>query len=85
MDKLILVFYIDVGNLASEDIPDYMKNISKNMVDENIINYIIPVRTETRVECLNPKLVSLEDYTKAKKILEYNQDIVNKIIEQNGM
>ena len=49
--------------------------------EDNIISYWIPVREgETRVECINPKLVSEEDFTEAKRVLDRNQEIVNNII-----
>ncbi len=37
---------------------------------------------ETRVDCLNPKLVSDEDYKEAKELLDRNQKIVNDIMSE---
>jgi hypothetical protein len=60
---------------------DVVKNFSPEEED-NIISYWIPVREgETRVECINPKLVSQEDFTEAKQVLDRNQKIVNDIIK----
>ncbi len=83
MDKIILVHYIGIGNLNMCECDEHLTKI-KNMLnnDENIIHYIIPMRGEenTRIECLNPKLVSEEDYQQAKDMLNRNQEIVNNII-----
>lgn len=52
--------------------------------DKGIISYIVPVQSDTRVECLNPKLVSDEDYKEAKKLLDRNQKIVDDLVKNLG-
>jgi len=84
MDKIILVYYIGVKTVTPKDINLYLHNI-KDLIfidDENVIRYIIPVMNtnETRIECLNPKIVSKKDYTHTKKIIENNQKIVDKLV-----
>lgn len=83
-EKIILIHYIKVGNLNTEDVSKFMYDITKKFSpkeEDNIISYWIPVREgETRVECINPKLVSEEDFTEAKRVLDRNQEIVNDII-----
>jgi hypothetical protein len=65
---------------VSEMMEDVINKFSLKEED-NIISYWIPVREgETRVECINPKLVSEEDFTEAKRVLDRNQEIVNNII-----
>ena len=84
MEKIILVHYINVGNMDYTNINKFMKEITVKFSpkeEDNIISYWIPVNNgETRVECINPKLVSEEDYSEAKKVLDRNQEIVNEII-----
>lgn len=85
MEKIILVHYINVGNIDGNDVSKIMEDVVKRFSlkeEDNIISYWIPVREgETRVECINPKLVSQEDFTEAKRVLDRNQEIVNDIIK----
>ena len=85
MEKIILVHYINVGNIDGNDVSKIMEDIVNKFSpkeEDNIISYLIPVREgETRVECINPKLVSEEDFTQAKLVLDRNQEIVNDIIK----
>ena len=83
-EKIILIHYINVGNIDDNDVSEMMKNVVNKFSpkeEDNIISYWIPVREgDTRVECINPKLVSEEDFTEAKRVLDRNQEIVNNII-----
>jgi hypothetical protein len=83
-EKIILIHYINVGNIDGNDVSEMMGNVVNKFSpkeEDNIISYWIPVREgETRVECINPKLVSEEDFTEAKRVLDRNQEIVNDII-----
>ncbi len=85
MEKIILVHYINVGNIDGNDVSKIMEDVVKKLSpkeEDNIISYWIPVREgESRVECINPKLVSQEDFTEAKRVLDRNQKIVNEIIK----
>lgn len=73
---LILVYYIAVGHLDQSDIHKYMQNIQESMKegrgkDLNLLEYYIPIRTgETRIECINPVMVSEEEYAKVRATLE---------------
>jgi hypothetical protein len=86
-EKIILVHYINVGNINSNDVAEIMKDIVNKFSlkeEDNIIAYWIPVREgDTRVECINPKLVSEEDFVEAKRVLDRNLEIVNDIINGN--
>jgi len=83
-EKIILIHYINVGNIDGNDVSEMMGNVVNKFSpkeEDNIISYWIPVREgDTRVECINPKLVSEEDFTEAKRVLDRNQEIVNDII-----
>jgi hypothetical protein len=85
MEKIILVHYINVGNIDYSDVESFMKRVVDKFSpkeEDNIISYWIPIQNgETKVECINPKLVSEEDYSEAKKVLDRNQEIVNEIIK----
>ena len=83
-EKIILIHYINVGNIDVNNVSEMMEDVINKFSlkeEDNIISYWIPVREgETRVECINPKLVSEEDFTEAKRVLDRNQEIVNNII-----
>jgi len=83
-EKIILIHYINVSNIDGNDVSKMMEEVINKLSlkeEDNIISYWIPVREgETRVECINPKLVSEEDFTEAKRVLDRNQEIVNNII-----
>jgi len=85
MEKIILVHYINIGNIDGKDVSKIMEDVVNKLSpkeEDNIISYWIPVREgESRVECINPKLVSQEDFTEAKRVLDRNQEIVNDIIK----
>jgi hypothetical protein len=89
MEKLILVFYINIEHIASCDVNEYIHNISKNLSAKNgddILSYFIADwGIKNRVECVNPKLVTEEEYSKAKNILqELEEQMFKYIKEQEG-
>jgi hypothetical protein len=63
-DKLILVHYIDTGNMDMSDIPGFIQEIARKMSSEKDehISYFVPIRGETRIECINPKLVDENEF-----------------------
>lgn len=68
LDKLIIVFYINVGNLAPIDVEPYINKVSEKTTgkeedESQMIKYYIPVRNEeSKVVCLNPPtLISNEN------------------------
>ena len=85
MEKIILIHYINIGNIDDTDVQRLMEDVANKLQpkpEDNIISYLIPIREgETRVECVNPKLVSEEDFSQAKEVLDRNQKIVNDIIK----
>lgn len=86
MEKIILVHYVNVGNIPDSEVRYVMNKIMNSLTreGEGVLHYVYPIREgETKVECLNPKLVSKEEFEYAKNILEKNQKIINKILE-NG-
>lgn len=59
---VILVFYINVGNMAEEDVEPYVEsirnNISGDKPEDTAPWFYIPVRGESsKVECLHPKFI----------------------------
>lgn len=76
-NPIILVYYINIGNLSNYDFKEYIHKtikflkINKKNKENNIIQYFIPVKNqESKVECINPILVDNELYQQAKNRLE---------------
>lgn len=86
MEKIILVHYIHIGNMNVNDVSRYMKEFSETCKpkEEDIISYWIPVKNgDSRVECINPKLISDDDFNEIKKVLDRNQQIVDDFTKIN--
>lgn len=65
MEQLILVFYINIDNMTTQQAMGYLHDIQQNVKNkpEGSIQYIIPVKDqETKIECINPKIVTQEQY-----------------------
>ena len=73
-DKLILVAYINISGINDADVPAFIMESVNNLKpkeDDSTLFYAIPVRgEESRLECVNPKFVSEEEYKKAKQACE---------------
>ena len=85
MNKIILVHYIWLGNAAIEQVEDKfnkLKNNFQHLEVDNIISYWIPIKEgDSRVECINPKLVSEEDFNQAKLALDKAQLKIDEIVK----
>ena len=82
-DKLILVHYIDTSNLINSEIPTFVEKVSKKISsdkDEHL-SYFIPIKGESRVECINPKLLDKDEYKIHLKRLEKAEKEFYKVIE----
>lgn len=89
MDEIILVHYVNIGNtgkhyarLRLEKYTDYVDQ------NEGTLNYIIPVRNESsRIECINPQLVSEAEFKSAKEVLDESQDALKAFMrsEKTGL
>lgn len=87
MDKVILVFYIGVKDLSKEVAKQWMQKLSAQIqADKDCKNYIIPIpnSNEIKVECINPKLVSQEEFNQASlKLSQMNAFIDTLLNEPN--
>ena len=83
MEKLILVVYVGIDSFNRSDVFEYLEEVHDHFKDTNdIIHYIIATSgKECHIECLNPKLVSEDDYKQAKELLERNQNIVDDLVK----
>ncbi len=86
MEHKILVMYIGVAGIRSEDISDYVHRIAEKISPTRFEGEIlvIPVQAmNTRIECINPKYITdvelIREHTEQMKIL--NEEIQNQIIQ----
>ena len=87
-EKLFIVIYVDVRGIHDSDVVSYLKAIASSMeYDESVAKLIIPTRdSETRVECINPVLLSPAQYDETDrtfKSLKKKFEEAIKILEEN--
>ena len=75
MDKIILICYINVKGISAKQIEEITVNFSDILAtNKNAIHYIIPIQQgDSKVECVNPKLVTEEEYKDVRKLMEDTQ------------
>jgi len=85
LDKTILVFYVDVGDMSIEESHNYIDVIKQNTQlspeDQNqIMRYIIPTREGgTRVECINPSYICRCNNTLLEDKIEMINDKLDRV------
>lgn len=86
-NRLILVFYIDVSHVCKEDIPDYMSEVASELSknDNNTDKYFIPIyEGDSRLECINPVMLSEEEYVSVKQKVNEIDKIFKDLIKDNN-
>ena len=86
---IILVVYAGVFDMVTaEDYSFLMDHLDKFMTNQirgtNAIYFIIPVRENNKIDikCINPVLVSQEEYSKAASLLEQCKDAAKQYLEE---
>ena len=74
---IILVFYLNIGNLDNQDKEIYIKEISQKLKKPGFTQYFIPVRSaqETRVECIYPSSVNSSNNNVIKELEGFLNEI----------
>lgn len=49
--------------------------------DESVLKLIIPNYEETRIECINPKRISDDEYAKVSELVENAQNMLNEFLK----
>lgn len=63
---------------------NYLMNCQKKLdtIDPGIVNYIVPIRSgETRIECINPDLLTGEAYVEATEAVEKLKEAVKNTLK----
>ena len=80
-DKIISVRYIDVSKIGNSYTLEYLNNFNKSLIfDESVVKLIIPNYEETRIECINPKRISDEEYIKVSELVENAQNMLSEFL-----
>lgn len=68
-DKLFLVCYLNIESIRAEDVSEYLHSFAEAFTyDESIERIIVPTRKgESRVECINPVLLTDEQYKEVEE------------------
>ena len=82
-DRIIIVHYIDIRHIEKigASVQEYMQKAtqaSQDMIRDDMDMYFIPVRQDSRVECINPKLVDEDAYKEAKILLDQHLSFVTR-------
>ena len=83
-DKLLLIFYVGLKHIQQEDRPGYFSEISRHFInafDETIKPILIAdVKSDkTKVECINPKLITEDEYAKVQEIIDKANCLVEEL------
>ena len=79
MENKILVIYVGVAGIRSEDISDYTHKVARKIIPDTFQGEVIilPVQlTDTRVECINPK------YITDVELIKEHTDMMKKLQEE---
>ena len=67
MENKIIVIYIGIKNIRSEDINAYINKVTNKIIPSTIEAefIVIPINSlDTRIECINPKYITDENLIK---------------------
>lgn len=81
-DKLLLIFYVGVKSIHIEDRCAYFNEIVHYMDFDYTIRpiYVLDYCSdEIRVECINPKLITEDEYVKVQEIIDKANYLVENL------
>lgn len=87
--QVVLVFYINVGNLDREEANAQIQSFKEN-IDEGFSefkNIVIPIQNgESKVECINPVLITQEEVINQfkEKVDKLNEYLKEQLENQNN-
>ena len=74
MEKLLVVIHVGINGLQPAQIQNYFEQISKSLPskEEGFFSFIVPDKEtdKIKIECLNPVLLTEEEYNNTKEKLE---------------
>ena len=89
MDKIILIVHIPVGKRNAHDTYTFLRDakiyIDSICDDGSVIHYVFPSSVDgddIRVECVNPKLIEADQYSKIKERLDSSLEMIDSYIKE---
>lgn len=85
-DKLFLVSYLNIASINSSDVLEYIDKFARAIYfDDSVKHLIIPIRDgETRVECINPALLTDEQYKEVEEKINGFKNKFEEILKSLG-
>lgn len=81
--KLFLVIYLDITSIPSSDVAQYLYKVEEVIkFDESVMRLIVPIRGETRVECINPVLLDEEQYKAVEEKINELKEVVEEKLKE---
>lgn len=82
-DKLLIVAYINVQGIKDLSVPEILNGVEERLeYDESVNTIIVPTRfSETRIECINPVLLTDEQYQETRDKLEKLTEQMKELIK----
>ena len=85
--KILVVIYVGVSNMDDSHVLEYVRQIRDSLTaagDDDFKYIIVPVRDEsgTRIECLNPVLLTEEKYKEAEAAVERMENAIKMLEER---
>lgn len=94
MEVKILVIYIGIGGIRSEDVDSYMKKVTEKITPRTFEGEIIVLPTQlliapdTRIECINPFYITdaelIKQHTETIKKLHDELEVQLGILKQKN-
>lgn len=89
METKIIVIYLGIAGIRSEDIGDYVKAVTSKIIPSTFQGEIIIIPTqsvETKIECINPKYITddelIKQHTESMKRLQNELNIQEELLKK---
>ena len=80
MNKIILVHYINSSRFDQNLLKELSNSIQEQLGGE-VLAYVLETNNESKVECINPKLISEEEYSEVIRIMDRSQELMANFFE----
>lgn len=89
METKIIVIYLGIAGIRSEDIGDYIKAVTSKIIPSTFQGEIIIIPSqsvETKIECINPKYITddelIKQHTESMKKLQDELKIQEELLKK---
>ena len=83
-ELIILVVYVSIGNLEAYEVREYLEQvivkIGKPPTPEVFMYFLPTYEPNSRIECLNPKLMTENEFANVRETLDKMQETLNQTL-----